>query len=103
MVVVASQNYNFLEKVKEYDPNIKTAYVGRKLDLAVNEYIYADIFSIKKTELTSELVKEMHNNNKEVYVWTILNVDEVRQMCEYGVDNIIANDVKLAKEALKNC
>lgn len=103
MVIVTSQNYDFLKQVKEYDGNMKTAYVGRKLGKEIEEYVYADIFSIKKTELTPEIVREMHSYNKQVYVWTIIDVEEVKMMCEYDVDNMIANDIKLVKDALKNC
>lgn len=100
-VIVASQNYDFLSEVKKYDNTIVTAYVGRVLEYEISYYINADIFSIKKTDLTKELVKEMHDNNKKVYAWTILNEDEVLQMYEYDVDNLIANDVTLIKDILK--
>ncbi len=99
-VLVASQNYDFLKNVKDYDPTMTTVYVGRALEQPVNYYVYADIFSIRKTDLTKELVTEMHNVNKKVYAWTILNEEEALQMVDYDVDNLIANDVKLIKDVL---
>jgi len=102
-ILLASQNYNFLIDIKKYDDEIKTVFVCRKLENTIDFYKYADIFSIKKTEINSEIVKQIHKIGKKVYVWTILSEDEVMQMCDYNVDNIIANDIEKVKIFLKNC
>ena len=99
-VVVASQSYQLINEVKAKNVDLTTVYVGRKLTYDVATYIYADVFSIKKDDLTKELVDEIHSNNKDVYVWTILNEQEVLEVADMGVDNIIANDVRMVKNAL---
>ena len=99
-VILASQSYQLINDVKAKDASLTTVYVGRKLQYEVSTYVYADIFSIKKDDLTKELVDEIHDNEKKVYVWTILNEQEVLETADMGVDNIIANDVKMVKNAL---
>ena len=101
-VLIASQSYEFLKGAKECDSNMTTVYIGRKLEQDVDYYVYADIFSIKKTELTKDLVEKMHEINKKVFVWTILNAEELQEMIDYNVDNVIANDVKMVKDYLDN-
>ena len=103
MVLVSSQNYNTLKKIKEYDSNIKTVYVCRKLGSSVDYYIYADIFSMRISEITADIVEEIHRQNKKIYAWVILDREEVLKMCNYDVDNMIVNDIEMVKEALKDC
>ena len=94
-VVIASMNYDFLTEVKKIDKTFETVYVTKELEKPVVEYTAADNFSIRKTALTEELVKEIHDNNKKIYVWTIIAIDEIVNAIDYKVDNIIVNDVEL--------
>ena len=94
-VVIASMNYDFLVEVKKIDKDFTTVYVTKELDKTIPEYEDADIFSIRKSIVTSELVKEIHDNDKLVYIWTLITIDEIIDASEFKVDNIIVNDVEL--------
>ncbi len=100
-VVIASMNYDFLTEVKEIDNTFETVYVMKNLEKPIAECVDADIFSINKNYVNAELVEEIHNMNKKVYMWTIINIDEIIDAVEYKVDNIIVNDVVLGIE-IKN-
>ena len=98
--VVASFNYDVLEKTKEIDPDIKTLYVmsfaiGNIIDLSA-----ADGYSIEASNIKYTLVARIHNSGKKIFVWTINDEATLYKMIDLNVDNIITNDVNLAKEAL---
>ena len=57
----------------------------------------ADNFSIEATSATSSLVKKVHQEGKEIYVWTINTEENIRKMIDLNVDNIITDDIVLAK------
>ena len=64
------------------------------------ENVNCDLISIKYDLLSIELVQKLHKNNKEVHVWTINNIDKISHAIDLNVDNIITNDVILAKGIL---
>jgi len=98
--VVSSLSYKDLENVKAYNDNIKTIYV---MTLAYGNILSldkADGFSIEATSVTKSLVKKIHNSGKEIFVWTINNEDSISKMLNLKVDNIITDDVELAKNTI---
>ena len=97
--VVASQNYESVKKIENLDNNIKTVYVTSKLDNDVSSY-NVDVLSLKYTIINPFLVDEIHQNNKEVYAWTINDENVANLMIMFNVDNIITNDVKLIQEVI---
>ncbi len=98
--VVASGKYEVLEKVKEIDDDIKTAYVMSFFYGDIIKLDKVDVFSIEASSINSELVKKIHNNGKEIYAWTVNNSDSINKMLELNVDNIITDDVELAYRLL---
>lgn len=98
--VLASQTYSVLENVKKYDPNIKTVYV---MSLAVGNILTfdkADYYSIEASSVTQSLVKNIHKSGKEIYVWTLNNEETIQKMIDYQVDNIITDNIPLAKDTI---
>ena len=96
--VITSQNYKVLERVKAYDPEIKTVYVmsvayGNLLKLKA-----ADAFSIKSINITSDMVSRLHDGEKEVYAWTVNTGGSIDKMIRLNVDNVITDNITLAKE-----
>jgi glycerophosphoryl diester phosphodiesterase len=51
--------------------------------------------------VTAELVAAAQRVNRTVQVWTIDDPGRMRQLCHWGVDGIITNDVRRAVELLK--
>ena len=85
---------------KKYDKDIKTIYVmsfayGNILDLED-----ADGFSIEASSITKPLVTKIHNAGKEIYAWTINSKDSMLNMINLNVDNIITDDISLARDTI---
>ncbi len=96
--VITSQVYQVLENVKKYDKNIKTVYV---MSLAVGDVVLldkADSFSIEASNVNQYIVNKVHNAGKELYAWTVNKKESIQKMIDYNVDNIITDNIQVAKE-----
>ena len=96
--VVTSQKYSAIQKVKQLNPEIATVYVMSYAYGNIDKLIDADIFSVNSSSVTSRLVSRLHNAGKQIYVWTVNRRYNIEEMIEKNVDNIITDDVKLAKK-----
>lgn len=100
--VITSLSYESLAKVKEVAPELKTGYilalcVGNYYDLAA-----ADFFSVETTFVTPTMVKEIHQRNKEVHVWTVDEIADAEKMIRMNVDNIITGNPELIYECINS-
>lgn len=98
--VVTSQVYHVLEEVKEYDSRIHTVYVMSLAYGDINMLTAADHFSIEASSISEKLVSDVHNAGKEIYAWTVNTEESINRMIELNVDNIITDDITLAKECI---
>lgn len=98
--VVTSQEYNTLVNIKKYDPTIKTIYVMSIALGNITKLTEADGFSVEASFITPRLVSMVHNGGKEVFAWTVNTRDNMDKMIEMNVDNIITDDIPLAKAAV---
>ena len=98
--VVTSQVYDVLEKMKLCDSHIQTVYVMSIAYGNINALTVADHFSIEASNVTEELVSDVHNAGKEIYVWTVNTEENINNMIDLNVDNIITDDITLAKECI---
>lgn len=89
-----------LEKVKAYNNKIKTVYVMSLAYGNINKLKAADHFSIEAASITEKLVSDVHNAGKELYAWTVNTEESINNMINLSVDNIITDDVTLAKECI---
>ena len=98
--VITSQVYSVLENAKAYQSDITTVYV---MSLAVGDIISldkADYFSVEASNVNDALVRKVHNAGKQLYVWTINTEDTILKMIDYQVDNIITDNITLAKDTI---
>ncbi|MEH2941814.1 glycerophosphodiester phosphodiesterase family protein [Lachnospiraceae bacterium KK002] len=98
--VITSQVYEVLERVKAYRENIRTVYVMSFAYGDINQLGAADHFSIEATSVTEKMVFDVHNAGKELYAWTVNTEENIDRMIELHVDNIITDNVTLAKERI---
>ncbi len=98
--VITSQVYDVLENVKEYDDTIETVYVMSFAYGDITKLQAADHFSVEATSVTSTLVNRVHKEGKELYVWTVNTEENMLKMIDLRVDNIITDDIKLAKDTI---
>ncbi len=96
--VITSQVYEVLEKVKKQDVSQKTVYVMSLAYGNITSLKAADSFSIEETSITKSLVSRIHNEGKEIYAWTVNNEDNIQKMIDLKVDNIITDNIEVAKE-----
>ena len=95
--VITSQIYEVLENVKSYDQDIKTVYV---MSLAYGNILNldkADYFSVEANSVNKNMVKQIHNEGKKIYAWTVNNEKNIRNMIDLDVDNVITDDITTAK------
>lgn len=100
LCVITSQVYQVLENVKAYDPSIKTVYVMSLAYGNINQLAAADHFSVEATSATKNLITRVHNAGKQIYVWTVNTKETIDKMIELGVDNIITDNISLAKQCV---
>ncbi len=98
--VLASQTYEVLENIKKYDKNMKTVYVISLLYGDIDSFTAADQFSIEASSITSSLVKQIHKEGKQIYAWTINTEEGIKEMLDMQVDNVVTDDVSLAKKII---
>ena len=96
--VVTSQVYEVLKKIKKYDKNIKTVYVMSIAIGKITDLRYADSFSVEAKNVNESLVEMVHNEGKELYVWTVNTEESINQMIDMDVDNIITDNIELGKK-----
>jgi glycerophosphoryl diester phosphodiesterase len=65
------------------------------------EVVHAPLDGPDGPIVTAELVAAAQRVNRTVQVWTIDDPGRMRQLCHWGVDGIITNDVRRAVELLK--
>ncbi len=98
--VVTSQIYNVLENVKACAPEIQTVYV---LSLAygdITSLTAADHFSVEASSVTPTLVRQVHGAGKQLYAWTVNTEESIQAMLDLNVDNIVTDNITLAKEII---
>ncbi len=98
--VITSQEYHVLERMKALNEQIQTVYVMSLAYGDINQLTAADHFSIEATSISEKIVSDVHNAGKELYAWTVNTPENINRMIHLGVDNIITDDITLAKECI---
>ncbi len=98
--VITSQVLEVLENVKNYDEKIETVYVMSLAYGEITSLTKVDNFSIEATSITETLVKKVHKEGKELYAWTVNTPENIQKMIDLKVDNIITDDITLAKDTI---
>ncbi len=98
--VITSVSLDYLKRVKEAQPELKTGYI---LAAAYGSYYkneFVDFISIRSSLVTKKQIQAAHEYGKAIYVWTVNSRSEMEQMALMGVDNIITDYPARAKEVL---
>lgn len=98
--VITSTNLNYLKRIKEVQPEIRTGYI---LSAAYGNYYtneYIDFISIRSNFVTEKMIEKSHEAGKTVHAWTVNNKDELERLRMLGVDNVITDYPVLAREIL---
>lgn len=98
--VITSHDYKILEEIKDHNERIKTVYVTSFAYGKITELEKVDAFSVEASSVNEKLVSRVHNEGKELYVWTINTEDNIKKMIDLNVDNIITDNIVLAKNTV---
>lgn len=96
--VITSQVYGVLERVKACDEGITTVYVTSFAFGSIDRLSSADHFSVQSTSVTPQLVSRMHRQGRQIYAWTVNTRSGIDRMIERNVDNIITDNIELARQ-----
>lgn len=97
--VISSNDLPTLFEVENEDPEINTSF-NTTLAFGGIELLPVDIISIEQSFISAELIERIHANEKRVWAWTIDDEEEIRLLTEEYIDNIITNDIELAKNVI---
>ena len=86
--------------MKYYYNSISTVYVMSLAYGDINQLAAADHFSVEATSATPGLISRVHQAGKQIYVWTVNTKENIDKMIGLGVDNIITDDIRLAKQCV---
>ncbi len=89
--VLASMDLRALEKCKALAPDLQTLYIMTIAAGNLSSLDYIDGFSIEETFATSSIIKRIHDDNKNCYVWTINNPSKVYNLLENNIDGILTD------------
>ena len=98
--VITSQVYGVLERVKACDENITTVYVTSLAYGSIDRLSAADHFSVESNSVTPRLVSRVHNQGRQIYAWTVNSKGSIDRMIERRVDNIITDNIELARQCV---
>lgn len=99
--VIASFSYDVIKNIKKLNKNINTIFISFNLEQDISYYKDADSFSLFTPIINTQLVKEIHKNHKTVNAWTPNTKEEIQTMINLNVDNIITDDLELAKNVMR--
>lgn len=107
MVIVSSFHHEYLKKIKELDPSIKTAALvkdisGIKDIKQVVEDCNPDAINPRFLLLNKKTVGIAHKAGLKVYPYTVNDPVSMKRMISAGVDGIITNYPDLVKDLLAN-
>lgn len=100
-VIVSSFDHYTLTKIKKIDPSVKTGALFVSRTNAPWKYIKkigADALHPHFISVTSELVKNCHENNIKIHTYTVNEPEHIKYLAKLGVDSIITNFPDRAKE-----
>ncbi len=104
-VIISSFNHDYLRQVRQIDPDIKTAVLveGRESNPAalLDEY-NAQGFNPNVKNTNPQQVSELAQAGKEVYVWTVNDPKDMRELAQAGVTGVITDFPQAFEKALTN-
>jgi len=83
-----------LHQIQKLQPQIKRGFLTNMIlgNLSETE---ANFVAVNRSLAKSGFIREMHQKNKRVHVWTVNDKQRMLQFMSRGIDNIITDDPKL--------
>lgn len=100
--VVASADYDVIKSVKQMNPDIRTVYIMNMAFGDFGDMEYVDVFSIKHSYISANMVRDIHKNGKDVYAWTVNGQEDIKNLLLLDVDSVITDNPYDTKEIIFN-
>ena len=98
---VMSLDLNVMEELEEKEPQIETGYVI-PMQFGIFAQTNVDFFAIENFSYNDVLNFQAKNDNKEVFVWTINDIDLMEKYIHKGISAIITDYPNVLKEEISN-
>jgi len=102
-VAMMSFSWFAIEKIKKMDPTIKTVMLlGDITNKITRRFTSAQVIgpSVEMIKKSPDLVKEIKNSGKELYVWTVDSTEDLQYCASVGVDIVMTNRPAHARSVL---
>lgn len=87
---IQSLDRQTLQQIRQLNPNIR---IGQILYFAVGDLSLLDVdfYTIEQVMLTEQFVKRAHKSGREVWVWTVNDKRNLKEVLKYEIDGIITD------------
>jgi glycerophosphoryl diester phosphodiesterase len=102
-VAIMSFSWFAIEKIKKIDPTIKTVMLLHDFNQKLSRrFTSAQVIgpSVEMIKKSPELVAEIKNSGKEIYVWTVDSTEDLQYCASVGVDIVMTNRPAHARSVL---
>lgn len=99
-VMLTSQSYPCVQRLKQVAPDISRAYVTNFVYGNLSKLDAMDVWSVKYTSCTRAFVHYAHETGRPVLAWTTNTESAMLFAINNGVDGIITDRVDLARKAI---
>jgi glycerophosphoryl diester phosphodiesterase len=102
-VAIMSFSWFAIEKIKMMDPTIKTVMLlGDITNKITRRFTSAQVIgpSVEMVRKSPELISEIKNSGKELYVWTVDSTEDLQYCASVGVDIVMTNRPAHARSVL---
>lgn len=102
-IAIMSFSWFAIQKIKKMDPSIKTVMLlGDITNKITRRFTSAQVIgpSVEMIKKSPELVTEIKNSGKELYVWTVDSTEDLQYCASVGVDIVMTNRPAHARSVL---
>jgi len=102
-VAIMSFSWFAIEKIKKMDSTIKTVMLlGDITNKITRRFTSAQVIgpSVEMIRKSPELISEIKNSGKELYVWTVDSTEDLQYCASVGVDIVMTNRPAHARSVL---
>lgn len=98
--MIHSGSYPSLKAVKEINPNISCGFIIAVSTGGYADLPYADFFSVEHSYITENMISQIHNRGKQVFLWTVNTENSFSQVRDMDVDMLITDYPEDAYEGI---
>ena len=95
--VFASFNYHYLSEIKSVDENAQILYNTSSGKANIVKEFPADYYGLSVHTVNAAVIQTIHKEGKKAFVWTVDAPEQMKTVCEMGIDGMVTNKPGVAK------